>query len=102
MKDQFARELAGVFIASVRDLDYPERVSRISSLGHFQKKLFYTEEFIETKFKTFARVLVNLALDMPSDEFMELWLDVGMRVTQTAEELSNTFNDDYSRKDQDL
>lgn len=101
MKDRFARELAGAFVASVRDQSHSERVARISSLGHFQRWLFRTEEFVEAKFKTVVRVLVNLAIDMPQDEFMELWLDIGMRITQTAEEYGESFNDDYCRTDQE-
>lgn len=58
----------------------------MSALGHFNRTIFSSWEFLDINFKMFVRFMVNLAMELTEPEFMHLWCELGNRLFGMAEQ----------------
>lgn len=97
MKNKFERELAKTILAKVKEPGAKGRVRRMSVIGHFNRMIFMPEVFLEINFMMFVRFMVNLSMELPHKEFMNLWDHIGQRMEAMADLQGDLFNNLHKR-----
>lgn len=96
-KNAFEREIADMILSAVKDPSARGRVSQITSIGHFNGRVFNREKFVVQRFPIIVRILVNLAMAMSHKKFMRLCLDIAEHIYQIGENHGDAFNNAHKR-----
>lgn len=68
-----AKELAEIILSVVKNKKYPGREGRIVRTGHFSPKMFNPDRLLRMKALTFARLILNIAMEIPKEELIEMF-----------------------------
>lgn len=96
-KNGFGREIADMILSAVKDPSAKGRVSRMTSIGHFNGRVFNPEKFVMQNFLMIVRIFVNLAMEMDHKQFIQLCLEIAERICQIAENHGDAFNNAHKR-----